>query len=163
MKKVWVFLMTMLMSTAMAAAQTTPAPAEKDTHHKGMANMSGEKTLTGCVAQEQGENEFMLRTGSKRNIELETSEDLKPHVGHTVKVTGTWDLAADKSEAKGGADAMGHKDMEGKEGAEHKEMGEHKGMREHHFKVSKLEMVSETCKMGAGKAKASVKKTEKPS
>ena len=168
MKRAFLCLMAMCLFSLIGAAQTTPTTNTDKTdkmeksHHAGMkgehagmkGDMSGEKTLTGCVSQESGENEFMLATGGKRNIELETTEDLKPHVGHTVKVTGTWDMAADKSEAKGGADAMGNKSAT--------EAGEHKGMKEHHFKVTKMEMVSETCKMGAGKAKASTKKTTAP-
>ena len=158
MKRALLCLTAMCLFSLMGVAQTQNTTAEKKaTHHAGMkADKGGEKTLTGCVAQEPGENEFMLKTGGKRNIELETTEDLKPHIGHTVKVTGTWDMAADKAEAKGD-----HAAMEKKEGADHNEMGEHKGMKEHHLKVTRMEMVSETCKMGAGKAKVNTKsKTE---
>lgn len=100
------------------------------------SSQQGEKkevTLRGCV--EQAGSEYMLKTDKKKNVELITSEDLKPHVGHTVKVMGSWDTAADKSEAAGGA-------HEGTGG--HQESAEHKG-KEHHFKVSSLEMVSEQC------------------
>jgi hypothetical protein len=93
-----------------------------------------EITLRGCV--EQTGDEYMLKTRRMKNVELETSEDLKPHVGHMVKVTGSWDRAADKSEAAGTAH---------EEHGEHHEAVEHKGMKEHHFKVSKLEMLADTC------------------
>lgn len=158
MKRALLCLMAMFVFSSMSFAQT-PSSTSTDTkpaHKSGMKGMKhgmkGEKTLTGCVSQEAGSNEFMLKSGAKRNIELESAEDLKAHVGHTVKVKGTWDMEGDKSEMAGGADAMGHKDMDKKEGMEHK------GMKEHHFKVSSLEMVSDSCKMGATKAKARSKK-----
>jgi hypothetical protein len=98
------------------------------------SNTKKEVTLRGCV--EQTGDEYLLKTRRLKNVELETSEDLKPHVGHLVKVTGSWDREADKSEAAG----MGHE-----EHGEHHEAAEHKGMKEHHFKVSKLEMVADKC------------------
>lgn len=169
MKKGLLCLTAMFLFSFSAVAQTPSTTTDKEkneAHHHASKSastktMGGEKTLTGCVSQEPGENEFMLKTGMRRNVELETTEDLKPHVGHTVKVTGMWDKDADKAEAGGGADAMGHKDMAGKSESTSKEAGEHKGMREHHFKVTKLDMVSETCKMGTSKAKASTKATTK--
>jgi hypothetical protein len=106
------------------STQESQSTAEKGTK---------ETTVTGCI--EQSGSEYMLKT-KKGNAELETTEDLKPHVGHTVKVHGSWDKAADKSEAAGGS----HDTSAG-----HQESAEHKGMKEHHFKVSSVEMVSEQC------------------
>src|SRR5258706_12773927 len=82
MKKALLCLMAMCLFSLMSMAQTTPSTTtEKKSHMK--SDMSGEKTMTGCVAQEPGENEFMLKTGGRKNIELETTEDLKPHYAHT--------------------------------------------------------------------------------
>jgi hypothetical protein len=134
---------TCLMAFAIAGTAQTSDPyggSSSATASKQQPDAKKEVTLRGCV--EQTGTEYMLKTEQKKNVELETSEDLKPHVGHTVKVSGSWDTAADKSEAQGtGHDASG----------EHHEAAEHKGMKEHHFKVDKLEMVSEQCNQSASK------------
>ena len=92
-------------------------------HHKGMG-MNKEKTMTGCI--EASGDEYMLKTKNGKSMELMSTEDLKPHVGHMVTVTGMKTMGTEKSE--GGADKS--KNMEA------------------HFKVTKMEMVSETCTMG---------------
>jgi hypothetical protein len=60
-------------------------------------------------------------------------------VSDTVKVTGTWDKAADKSEA-----AAGSHDPSAAQAGEPK-------AKEHHFKVDKIDMVSDTCTKAAAK------------
>ena len=128
---------TSLLAFALASALSAQtgsyggsSQAGQSTAEKGTKK---ETTVTGCI--EQSGSEYSLKT-KKGMAELETTEDLKPHVGHTVKVHGSWDKAADKSEAAGGS----HDTSAG-----HQESAEHKGMKEHHFKVSSVEMVSEQC------------------
>jgi hypothetical protein len=117
-----------------SSAQSTGASNQSSSQHT-----KKEVTLSGCV-QQMGD-EFMLQTSQKKNVELETTEDLKPHVGHTVKVTGDWDKAADKNDAHAGSSTTGA----------HNEAAEHQGAKEHHFKVSKIAMVSDTCAKTAAK------------
>jgi hypothetical protein len=102
-----------------------------------------EHTIQGCI--QQSGDEFMLQTGKHKDIELISTGDLKAHVGHRVKVTGMWDRSADKSEAAG----QGHEGHESAAG----EAAEHHGMKERHFKVSNVEMVSDTCTATTPKSK----------
>ena len=101
------------------------------------------KTLTGCIEAGSEANEYVLKTGSKKTIELISSEDLKAHVGHTVKVTGKWSSETSEMKVMGG----------GTEQAQHKEAAG-----ERHFKADKVEMVSDTCSMG----KTSKSKSQTP-
>jgi hypothetical protein len=79
-------LMLVLASSMSAMAQT------------GMSNdsskkdpMSGKKTsMTGCIAEKDGKY-MMTNQEHPDGVQLMSSEDLKPHVGHKVKVTGMMD------------------------------------------------------------------------
>lgn len=130
-------LLAVAMLAGLSLAQTAEPSTSKAKHQ------AKEHTVEGCI--QQSGDEFMLQTGKRKDIELESTGDLKAHVGHTVKVTGMWDRAADKSEAAG----QGH---EGHESAA-AETKEHHGMKEHHFKVSNVQMVSDTCTASAPKSK----------
>jgi hypothetical protein len=125
----YIFAALVLGCFAFAQDQSTSKPSGQGT----------ETALQGCV--KQSGDEYTLVTSKHKNVELESTDDLKPHVGHTVKVMGMWDKAADKSEAAG----KGH---EGQETAG-TEAKEHHGAKEHHFKVSTLEMVSDSCSASA--------------
>ena len=129
MSRILNLLFAVAMLTGLSLAQMS------DTSTNTTKHQAKEHTIQGCI--QQSGDEFMLQTGKRKDIELESTGDLKAHVGHTVKVTGMWDRSADKSEAAG----QGH---EGHESAA-TEAKEHHGMKEHHFKVSNVEMVSETC------------------
>lgn len=115
--------------------------------------MSGKKmSITGCVSEQDGK--YMITDQKHPNgVQLMTSEDLKPHVGHKVKVSGMMSdaMADDKmsnssmsndSTAKSNdtmassGDTMKHDD---------KMTMDHNGMMALH--VSKMEMKSETCDM----------------
>ena len=87
----------------------------------GQAGEKSTATVTGCLHQEK-DGDFDLYTSSGE-IELSGSGALKNHVGHEIKVTGKW-----------------VKEKEEHEKAEHEEGSER------HMQVSKIEMVSTTCK-----------------
>lgn len=105
----------------------TSTQAKKGTHKKG-----GETTITGCLSGPNSEGAYVLKHG-KKEVEVGGSDELSKHVGHEVKLHGTW--------AKSG-EAIGEK-----EGAEKGE--EHAGKKgeagERHFKVSSIDHVSDTC------------------
>lgn len=95
------------------------------------AAKKGETTLTGCLSGPNAEGNYELQHGAKK-VEVSSSEDLKPHVGHTVRLHGSYVKAAA---------------MEKKEAAEKGAAKEEKG--ERHFKATSMEHVSDTCKGGA--------------
>jgi hypothetical protein len=93
------FLASLVLASAMplfaqAPASTTP---QADSGMQDSSHMkSGKKmTMTGCISEKDGK--YMLMTKKHPDgMELMTTEDLKPHVGHTVKVTGTMANGSDK-------------------------------------------------------------------
>jgi len=96
--------------------------------------------MTGCIAARNGE--FFLRSkGHHGPIELLSADDLTPHNGHEVTVTGTW---ANKE-----AVAEHEKNEEQKEGAAEKSNHARQERGERHFQVAKLEMVADHCNMAA--------------
>ena len=77
-------LMLVLASSMSAMAQTgmsNDSSMKKD-------QMSGKKmSMTGCIAEKDGK--FMMTNQEHPDgVQLMSSEDLKAHVGHKVKVTG---------------------------------------------------------------------------
>ena len=88
--------------------------------HKKMGMGMGmkEKMMTGCI--EASGDEYMLKMKNGKSMEIMSSEDLKPHVGHMVTVTGMKTMGTDEKTKK----------------------------MEKQFKVTKMDMVSETCTMG---------------
>jgi len=122
-------------SATSSGSQTTTTTTTKTSSQKSGA--AKERTLTGCVAAGNEANEYVLTHGKKK-VELVSTEDLKPHVGHTVKVTGNWTTEAkEKQEMGGGAEKGEHKEKAG----------------ERHFKVDKVDMVSDTCTATTTKTK----------
>ena len=97
---------------------------------------SGGSTITGCLGGPNSEGVYTLKT-AKHEVEVGGTDELSKHVGHEVKLHGSW--------AKSGT-AIGEKEEASATG-ENKEGKEEKG--ERHFKVSSIEMVSEKCSGGA--------------
>ncbi len=65
-----------------------------------------ESQLTGCLAKNAEGNGFTLTTGRyKKGVEVKSSEDISAHVGHEVKLMGTWEKPT--AGEKGGAGAKG--------------------------------------------------------
>lgn len=137
MKKV-LCILAVTFVVSWASAQTSgssdqTSTGEKATHksmHKGSA-----ATLTGCLSGPNDEGAYVLEHGSKK-VEVGGNDELSKHVGHTVKLHGTWSTGS----------AIGEK--ESSEKSEAKEGKEEKG--ERHFKVTSIDHVSDTCQAGAG-------------
>jgi hypothetical protein len=117
--------------------QTTPSPSP-DMPSAGSQNQAppkvenGEKKLKGCIASEGGK--YILQSKHGKEIVLTGSEDFASHVGHTVTVRGTLTNSADSTGAASSATATSTGTSSDTASA-----GEQ-------LKVSKIEMVSDTCK-----------------
>jgi hypothetical protein len=103
------------------------------------SSSSSQKTVTGCLSGPNSEGAFILKPLKGRAFEVGGSDQLKSHVGHTVKVTGTW--------AKSGAEIG---ENEANEKVERHETGEksenaHRDVAEKHFKVSDIQHVADSC------------------
>lgn len=90
-------------------------------------DMKSQKKLKGCIKSESGK--YMLEEKGGKEVALGGSQDFSSHVGHTVTVHGTWGSGSDASNASSGS-----------------AMSAGSGQ----FMVSKLDMVSESCKMEKG-------------
>ncbi len=119
---------------------TTTKTTKHSKHAKGeeggaMASSKSakESQLTGCLAKDASGSGFMLTNGRyKKGVEVKSSEDLSAHVGHEVKLMGTWEKPT--AGEQGGAGAKGET------------------MRT--FNASKVDHISDTCKAsGAAKGK----------
>jgi hypothetical protein len=104
-------IMLVLASSMSAVAQTDMS------HDSSMKkdHMSGKKmSMTGCIAEKDGKY-MMTNQEHPDGVQLMSSEDLKPHVGHKVRVTGMMEsMSADsmKSDDKmAGGDNMKHDNM----------------------------------------------------
>ena len=106
MKKLMLCIAVVFAFAVMAVAQD--AGAQSGSGASAKSGSSSGKTLTGCVSKGD-DGSYMVR-GAK----VTGSDDLAPHVGHTVKLTGTWTTPRKE------------------------------------FSETKLDMVSDTCKGGAG-------------
>lgn len=130
--------------------------------HDKMEKMDGKKmSITGCVSEKDGK--YMVTDEKHPNgVQLMTSEDLKPHVGHKVKFTGMMTDAmaggqmagpsmgndsAAKSDDTMASGAMKHDDQmsDDKMKRDDKMAMDHNAMMA--LNVSKMEMKSETCDM----------------
>jgi hypothetical protein len=129
MKKVTVLVVVLMFAVAAWAYQGSYGSSTKaSTPSKTSTASAGpkESTMTGCLSGPNAEGAYLLENRRHRKgMEVGSMDDLKGHVGHKVKLTGTW--------AK-----------EGSEIGETEAKGEKEG-REKHFKVSKVAMIAETC------------------
>lgn len=120
-------------SSSSQADQSSASTSKMAKSKKGMKKGTGEATIMGCLSGPNAEGAYVLTHG-KRKVEVGGNDDLSKHVGHEVKLHGTWAKAGEK-EAAGGS--------------EKSEKGEAKEeMHERHFNVTSIDHVSETCKAG---------------
>jgi hypothetical protein len=89
---------------------------------------AGEHQVTGCLAGPNDEGVYTLTNGQyTKGLEVGGNDELKSHVGHKVKLTGTWASAADIGEKEA---AAGGKENE---------------KAEKHLKVSSITHIADTC------------------
>ncbi|HET7347624.1 MAG TPA: hypothetical protein VFJ10_09850 [Acidobacteriaceae bacterium] len=98
---------------------------------------SGQTSVTGCLSGPNDEGAYILKPTKGRAFEVGGNDQLKEHVGHTVRLTGNW--------VKSGA-AIG--ENESAEKNEKSEGKEHHGVAERHFKVSDIHHISASCSQG---------------
>jgi len=141
MRRIFAVLTIVVAFTFLSAAQTGGASGQTgtDEHAAQKKGAAGGATLTGCLSGPNDEGVYELKSG-KRAVEVGGLDDLSKHVGHQVKLHGSW--------AKSGS-AIGEKENEAaekKEGKESKEGKEEKG--ERHFKVSSIDHIKDSCPAG---------------
>jgi hypothetical protein len=74
--------------------------------NNGFGARGKKTTIVGCISEQDGKYLLMTQKQSS-GIELTSTEDLKAHVGHKVKVTGTMGNSSSMgNDARGSSDAM---------------------------------------------------------
>ena len=155
MKKVFAIFTIVFAFTILSAAQAGSASGsaqagagdqaaqKKASPKKGAA---GSTTLTGCLSGPNDEGVYELKS-SKKEVEVGGLDDLSKHVGHKVRLHGSW--------TKNGSD-IGEKESSESKGKEEKG--------ERHFKVASIDHISDTCAAGAAeKGEHHKKGTSQPS
>jgi hypothetical protein len=122
-------------SPDMRAGQASTQTKEKNASRKGSGKQT---TLTGCLnaGNEQGAY-TLVNHRYKNGVMVGGNDDLPKHVGHEVKLTGTWASAKDIGEDMGKAPQQG-KQMESQL---------------KHFKVDSIQHISDMCKIKPGGTK----------
>jgi hypothetical protein len=129
LKKTLNLMLMFVLACSMSAFAQSGMSSDSSMQNGSSKSMS----MTGCIAEKDGK--YMLQTKKHPDgIQLMSSEDLKPHVGHAVTVMGTMQHMG----ASGGAMSSGSSDT-----------GMSKGMMQ--MNVTSMKMVSETCSMPMGK------------
>jgi opacity protein-like surface antigen len=133
--------------TGTAGSQTGTSTTKTKKSAKGGGGQAGaqkEHQLTGCIAKDPSGGFTLTNAKHKKGVEVKSDQDLSSHVGHEVKLMGTWEKPT-----SGGAGGAG---TEGKQ------------MRT--FTATKVDQVADTCTAagaGATKGKAHKGKTESSS
>lgn len=113
-----------------AQPQTSPSHAPDASiaaNQNPVGETKGERKLKGCVESESGK--YMLADEQGKKVSLSGAQDFAAHVGHIVTASGTFAKAAD---ASNGASTAPNSEVSASDDQ---------------FIVSKLDMVSETCKV----------------
>lgn len=130
-------------STPSTATDSSMAGASQGS--SGNNEMKGDKKLTGCIRSENGK--YVLETKHDKTVSLTGSEDFGPHVGHTVALHGSFakDRNAGAMSENSGMSA-GTGTSESKTSSASSSDGTASS-----FRVTKMEMVSETCSLNGTK------------
>lgn len=123
-------------SQQQASPSQSPSMSDPGMSNGTQANeTNGEKKLKGCIKSEGGK--YLLEEKRGKEIALAGSQDFASHVGHTVTVHGTWGSGSETSNGASGTSSNNSTSNSMSAGG-----GQ--------FVVSKLDMVSESCKMEKG-------------
>jgi sensor histidine kinase regulating citrate/malate metabolism len=126
-------LMLVLACSMSVVAQTnTSSDSSMKKDHMSGKTMS----MTGCIAEKDGKY-MLMNKEHPDGLQLMSSEDLKAHVGHKVKVTGMMDKA----------DAMSEDSMKSEDKMSRDDKMKHDDMGMMGVKVSSIKMVSDQCEM----------------
>ena len=108
-------------AAALALSVTVAAQEKKAPEKKG----SGEHTMQGCVAKGASANQFVVNNTAPKGPKvigvIESKENLAPHVGHKIDLTGTAVPNAEAEKMKNAPKA------------------------DHYMRITAIKMVSTTC------------------
>jgi hypothetical protein len=117
--------------------------------------------MVGCISEHDGK--YMLMTNNpSMSVELVSKEDLKPHIGHKVRATGTIGNGSYVGN-NSGSPSTSYTAPESNAGGR-KKQGTPQGNRNSpsgQLKVTKMKMISQSCDVKKGKGSESAKAASK--
>ena len=141
MQKVSGCMLMLVLACSMSAMAQSGMSSDSSMKHD---NMSGKSmSMTGCIGEKDGKY-MMMDKKHPDGVQLMSSEDLKPHVGHKVKVTGTMEKMDSMSNDSKSNDSMKSDDKMKSDSMSHDSMS-HDNMGMMAMKVSSMKMESEKC------------------
>lgn len=127
-------------STPPASSDMGAGEASKKTKEKNASHSANGKdvTLTGCLNAPNEEGAYTLVNHRyQHGVVVGGNDELPKHVGHEVKLTGTWASAKDI----------------GVDTGKQPQAGKQMAYKLKHFKVDSIQHIAETCKMKPGRTK----------
>ena len=138
MHKVSGCMLMLVLACSMSAMAQSGMSSDSSMKHD---NMSGKSmSMTGCIGEKDGKY-MMMDKKHPDGVQLMSSEDLKPHVGHKVKVTGTMEKMDSMSNDSKSNDSMKSDDKMKSGSMSHEDMGMTA------MKVTSMKMESDKCDM----------------
>jgi len=134
--------MKMLRTIALVAAAFLVLVATSVVAQESSSTATKGTSVRGCLSGPNTEGAYVLKTAKGHAFEVGGNDQLKSHVGHEVKLTGTW--------AKSGSEIG---ENESAEKNEKSESAEHHGVAERHFKVSDIQHIADSCQGAASSTK----------
>lgn len=133
-------LMLVLACSMSAFAQTGTSSDSSMKSDKMSDKMMGKKmSMTGCIAEKDGKY-MMMNKKHPEGVALMSSEDMKAHVGHKVRVTGMME----KMDNMSGDSAQSNDQMKDEKMEKNDKMMDQNGMG---MKVTSMKMMSDHCDM----------------
>jgi hypothetical protein len=136
-KKLSRTLLAVLISTlslSVASFAQDQSGTSSSSQSQSATSSSGHNSMTGCLSGPNDEGAYVLKSNKGRSFEVGGNDQLKQHVGHTVRLTGSW--------VKSGSEIG---ENEAAEKNEKSEGAEHHGVAERHFKVTDIQHIADTC------------------
>ena len=138
MNKVSGCMLMLVLACSMSAMAQSGSSSDSSMKHDSMSGKS--MSMTGCIGEKDGKY-MMMDKKHPDGVQLMSSEDLKRHVGHKVKVTGTMEkMDAMSTDAKSN-DSMKSDDKMKSGSMSHDDMGMMA------MKVTSMKMESDKCDM----------------
>jgi hypothetical protein len=107
MRNSFILLMILLVTPAIAFSQSAYSSGTQDNQSQTIQQQdNGTTTLTGCLSGKTGEYQLVDQSGDKHLI-LSAGIDLSSYLGHSVEVTGKYDIRRDASASSDEATAHG--------------------------------------------------------
>ena len=121
-------LFTLSWASAQTGSSADQSSSSDQSMHKGMQmHKGGAGEITGCLSAGGPQGLYVLQHGAKK-IDVGGNDELSKHVGHTVKLHGSWAKASDLG----------------------KMTKIEKGAKPHrYFKVASIDHIADTCQSSA--------------